>query len=516
MITEAQAHQALLEFLRSQDRPLWQHHLTLTRLVVRAFRLGRSALIQTATRPATYRLSYLAAALLWPDAVVLVTPEFHHESLLTVDIPRLLAAFGVTKTVQTGEEMPPEFQGLWVTTPETWLCDRLSARGGFPPQIPTLIDPADDWAQLTRQHLTLTLTPQDWDTLWRSWPAHPDQPDPQQIILNLYQSITQAIRRRPSNPYHSHPLNPEEIDQLTTLHGQLPPAPLPSPWEQFRQQWPQPGQLHWASRNPATQHVNLHLAPIEVDQPLRGIWEQQPIVLMGGFLGLETNKGHRYRQQLGLGDWMQVKFSPQRQNDYIQLYIPDRMPLPNTRDFQPRLLDQVLRLCRGGMISQRRGHRQPPDWIAPLKRPVVVIVDDVPLRGQVAATVAAEFGSGVKVEQMGLAPEGILVCGWTFWRCHQEALPLPQLLIIATLPLPSMENPLVAGRVRHYKHQHQDWFHYYLLPVAMQELQRAIVPVREVQGVVALLDNRVNHRSYGAKILTALEPMARVNTIDFV
>ncbi|MEA5421351.1 hypothetical protein VB712_19170 [Spirulina sp. CCNP1310] len=50
----------------------------------------------------------------------------------------------------------------------------------------------------------------------------------------------------------------------------------------------------------------------------------------------------------------------------------------------------------------------------------------------------------------------------------------------------------------------------------MGELQRAVMPVREVQGVVALLDNRVNHRSYGRKILNALEPLARINYIDFL
>ena len=88
------------------------------------------------------------------------------------------------------------------------------------------------------------------------------------------------------------------------------------------------------------------------------------------------------------------------------------------------------------------------------------------------------------------------------------------MLVIATLPLPSLENPLVAGRVADYKRSRLDWFRLYLLPTALNELQRAIAPVRDRQGVVALLDNRVLHRSYGSHVLTALSPLARINYLD--
>ena len=109
---------------------------------------------------------------------------------------------------------------------------------------------------------------------------------------------------------------------------------------------------------------------------------------------------------------------------------------------------------------------------------------------------------------------GILFSGWEFWRSHQSVLPAPQLLIIATLPLPSLENPLVAGRVAYYKRSHQDWFRLYLLPTALSELQRALAPVRESQGVVALLDSRVVNRSYGSQILASLSPRARLDYLD--
>jgi ATP-dependent DNA helicase DinG len=173
--------------------------------------------------------------------------------------------------------------------------------------------------------------------------------------------------------------------------------------------------------------------------------------------------------------------------------------MPNTPRFQDALIQQVRTLLT---VSSH------------VKGLAVLLVGDVPLKAQLGAVLAAEFGSRVQVEKTGLDDRGILITGWEFWRQHQNAIPAPQLLMIATLPIPSLENPLVAGQVAYYKQQRLDWFRLYLLPAALRELQRAIAPVRESQGVVALLDNRVNHRSYGRQVLSALSPFARINYLD--
>ncbi|HEY9700930.1 MAG TPA: helicase C-terminal domain-containing protein, partial [Allocoleopsis sp.] len=101
-----------------------------------------------------------------------------------------------------------------------------------------------------------------------------------------------------------------------------------------------------------------------------------------------------------------------------------------------------------------------------------------------------------------------------FWQENKEKLPKPGLIAIATLPIPSLENPLVAGLVTYYKQKRKDWFRLYLLPTALRELQRAIAPVRTSEGILAILDNRVNLRSYGKDILSVLSPFARINYID--
>ncbi|MEB3211392.1 MAG: ATP-dependent DNA helicase, partial [Leptolyngbyaceae bacterium] len=88
---EVEVHQQLRAFLKEQGEPFWPHHLTMARLVARALRVNRSALIQAGTPSGyygRYRLSYLMPAVLWPDPVVLVVPEALRQRLLLVEIPR--------------------------------------------------------------------------------------------------------------------------------------------------------------------------------------------------------------------------------------------------------------------------------------------------------------------------------------------------------------------------------------------------------------------------------------------
>ena len=222
-------------------------------------------------------------------------------------------------------------------------------------------------------------------------------------------------------------------------------------------------------------------------------------MLIGGALDLEA-EATLYRQQLGLPDLTCLKFSLDRQHELIQLYLPDGLPMPNTPQFQTVLM-QELHALLSATHTANQGL-------------TVVLIGDTPLKAQVGSVLAGEFGSRVQVEKTCLDEHGILIAGWEFWLEHQAVLPTPHLLVIATLPFPSLEDPLVAGRVMQYKRSRQDWFRLYLLPTALSDLQRAIAPVREAQGVVALLDNRVNHRSYGQQVLAALSPLARINYVD--
>lgn len=497
---EVEVHSSLRAFLREQGQLTWPHHLTMARLVARALRLGRSALIQTGTSNPNYRLSYLAPALIWPEPAILVAPLAVQQWLLQVEIPRLQQWIGTDKPIQTGDRFPDQrFRGLLITSPASWLTDRLEGHQRFPQGIPTLIDGADDLESLARHQLQACIQPGDWDELMLGRPQQAD------LIRDVRVQLTKAVFNHPPNPYECCLIESHEQDLLWQLFEALQPVAeaeiyryLPTRWQQFWHGWQRSGQLMWARIARSQGQFSLYCEPVEVATRLEPIWTQQPVVLIGEALELETSASV-YRASLGLGDLTCLKFSPDRQNELIQLYLPDGLPMPNTPRFQEALIQQVRSLLA---------------FSSSFQAPAVLVVGDVPLKAQLGAVLAAEFGSRVQVEKTQLDQNGILVTGWEFWRAHQNEIRQPQLLMIATLPIPSLENPLVAGQVAYYKQRRLDWFRLYLLPTALRELQRAIAPVRASRGIVALLDNRVNHRSYGRQVLSALDPFARINYLD--
>jgi ATP-dependent DNA helicase DinG len=507
-VIEAQVHQQLRALLREWGEPSWPHHLTLARLVARALRLGRSALLQVGGLSAyqgEYRLSYLIALMMWPGPAVVVAPDSTAQRVLMVDIPRLQEKLGLRKPVQAGDRWPShDFNGLLITTPTVWLGDRLGAGTQFPDGIPTLIDDADNLEEWLRQQLTAELGALDWSQLTLAYPDH------QQLIQDTHVALTHAAFQRPANPYHRHLLDEEDSQRLQRLHqilsarrGMAPTeGPMPPPWARFWQQFNPPDHLLWFTIDRDRGQMNLHCAPVELATALGAVWTRQPVVLIGAALDLDAGADN-FRQRLGLDDLTCLQFSPHRHHDAIQLYLPTHLPLPNTAQFQGGLIQEIHRLLS----------------VAPAAHPgpTVILLDDLPLKGQLGAMLAGELGSRVQVEQVlpdscG-ARNSILVSGWEFWREHRAQLPPPGLLIVATLPLPSLENPLVAGRVAYHKRRRQDWFRLYLFPTAVTELQRAIAPSRLHQGTVALLDSRVHYRSYGAQILEALSPAACVRSL---
>ena len=491
--SEADVHSTLRDFLRQHGDRNFPHHLTMARLIARALRLGRPALMQTGSSASKYCLSYLTPILLGDWSVIIVAPPNTQKYLLETEIPQLKQWLGTNKKVRIGDRWEPEDRVL-LTSPQSWLGDRLEQHERFPSQIPAVIDRADNLEEWTRKLLTTTITTADWDELSRAIPQH------RELIRDTRIKLTKSIFTRPENPYRNYVLLDSELAIISNLCEALAEKQLlEGKLEQFWQQISDKSNISWISRDRSRGSFALNLAPARVNQRLKPIWQQQPVVIIGSFLDTEADAAN-YRQRLGLNsEMLSLKFAPNRQNNHIQLYTPDRFPMPNSPEFRSAAIEQSLLLVG---ISSRSD------------RLIVVIADDVPLQAQVGSALAAEFGSRVKVADTTLEKNSILICGWSFWKLHQESLQIPRLLIITTLPIPSLENPLVANLVTYYKSQRQDWFRLYLLPSALKILEQTTVPLREAQSIVALLDNRVNYRSYGKTVLSALEPCARINYID--
>ncbi len=459
---EVEVHQRLRSLLQTDGIPPWPHHLTLARLVTRALRLGPSAVMEVgglAGVQGHYRLGYLAAALLWPGAVVLVASPEIQRRCLQVELPRLRTWLQVEKPLYR-EHWPPGIRtGLLLLTPRQWLA-ALFTPGSPLRELPTVVDGLDNLEQWAEAALTQSYTPQDWDEwVWA-------QPHRAELIRETQLALTESLLRHPPNPYEQWLLSDTEQHWLQAV------------WPLSRSQG-----VRWVTLERSLAQFTLHCSPLWALTELAAHWPPQPWVGLGMALG-----------DIALPGVTRFRFAPHPRDEVVHLYAPAHLPPPNHPQFYPAVrqeLHRLLPVAAGGLV--------------------VILVQEQPLQTQLTVALAAEFGSRVQRERTALEENGILVSGWEFWQTHQERLPSPSLLVIPLLPIPSREQPLVMARIEALRQQGRDWFREYLLPRTLAQLQRAVAPVRG--GRVALLDSRVCHRSYGAQILAALEPLMRYSRL---
>ncbi|MCJ8279916.1 MAG: ATP-dependent DNA helicase, partial [Rivularia sp. ALOHA_DT_140] len=336
----------------------------------------------------------------------------------------------VYKPIIVGDALPQgNFEGILITSPQAWLKAQLNSTNtsnrDFPNDIPTIIDGVDDLEDWIREQLTVSIEPYDWEQLMLACPSFAEE-----IRVHRVQ-LTHEIFQHPENPYECYLISEPEEEILCRLFSSLDLNSLPQAWKKFWQLFkdrhetfsnakssPSPPLL-WATTHRRQGSFTLHCAPIELSQILSPIWQRQPVVLIGSALEPDT-EATLFRQRLGLGDFTCLKFSSDYQTQAIQLYIPNKLPLPNTPEFKPVFIHQVRTLVCLSATSPGL---------------TVILVGDVPLKSQLGAILASEFGSRVRVDKTCLDENGILVCGWEFWRENQRVLPSPQMLIISTLPL---------------------------------------------------------------------------------
>ena len=261
---EVTTHTILRELLRHQSTIVdWNHYLTMARLVARALRMSKSTLIQTGVathrREGKYRLSYLIPALLWEQAVTIVIPTARQSHLITTELPQIQSWLGTNKPVYCSQAPPlPEFTGLWITDPQSWLQRQLQQPTAIE-HDPTIIDRADELEQWAQELLTLRLNPEDWTSLQLS-----QSPENSQLIIDVKIRLMAALWQRPSNPYNCYVLDPIDRSLIKSLSTLVTPDLHPN-WQKFARQLLAPTeQLVWATIDRTRGTFTLAIAPTDL------------------------------------------------------------------------------------------------------------------------------------------------------------------------------------------------------------------------------------------------------------
>lgn len=464
---EAHAHQQLKALLHREGRQAWPHHLSLSRLVARSLRRADHTLIRLAPgSDPSWWLGLLVPLALSEAPLALVASDGLRQRLLQVELPRLAAA-GLNLPCSEGPD-PPAAVRLWLLSPshliQLWQQGRLAERQLVIPEVERLD------SQL-RQALEVVIEPVHWDALRRAHPAA------EASLLELHERLSRRVLRHPAGGQRLVPISADDEAPLRQLLALLEGLPEPWPrWQAARDGW-----ASWARLQPELLQWQLHRQPLEPLQALQGLLAGRGAVLVGEPAGGASSLGLQPAVEVSLGDPPLA--------DPLPLFAPRRQPLPNSPHYGEHLLEQGRRLVLGQSGLS------------------VVLIDDEALRLGLAAALAAEFGS--RVVHQSTAPEsnGVVCASWDWWLEHQPRLPLPCQVVVALLPIASLEDPLTAAQVEALRRQGRDWFRERLLPDGLSRLQRGLAGLRRHGGGrLAVLDGRLRSRGWGAQVLEALQP----------
>ncbi len=471
---EAYSHNYLKSFIR-KDQFAWPHNLTLSRLIARSLRRKDKSIFNLKIRDHNdCWLGILVPICIQPRGAVLLLTEQQRNRLINVELPKLRPE-GFQLACWEGLKPPPGEQ-VWLLSYneilDVYNIGDLQGRQLIVPEAELLAD-------RFREEMAIKVTSQDWDLLARA------NPTASSALVQLHNQLTRKLFAEVTCLDGNVRMNFDEVFVLRDLVALLhhPPLPWMKVLDAIRQGW-----ASWAELQHKTLDWYWNLQPLEPLLTLRQLFTDVPFVMLFDAVpnNLLVNQiksfAGSFDVQVTLGNLAELNQEP------INLFVPWRQPLPNTEYFSEYLLDQSRRLILGRLGL------------------TILLIDDYQLLRKLTSELAAEFGKRVICESTCADSNGVICCSSSWWLSFQEKLPIPEQLIISILPFSTLESPLTAARVDAYKLKGLDWFRSLLLPELLTLLPKLVLPLRNNQGRVAVLDGRLRSRDWGKKIFTVLEP----------
>ncbi len=255
--------------------------------------------------------------------------------------------------------------------------------------------------------------------------------------------------------------------------------------------------------------LHLNSTPLSIAETFRNQMEEHARAWIFTSATLSVNRDFsHYCGQMGLQDTRTASWdSPYDFANQALLYIPDRLPEPNTPEHTEAVVEAalpVIEAAGGGAFmlftslrAMRNGHEL-------LKRALEARGLDLPLLMQGEGSRSEML---VRFRDLGNA---VLVGSHSFWEgvdVRGEAL---SLVVIDKLPFAPPDDPVLAARIDQMNREGRSAFFDYQLPEAVITLKQGagrLIRDETDRGVLMICDPRLLTRSYGKRVLASLPPM---------
>ncbi|MDC3118335.1 DNA helicase [Prochlorococcus sp. AH-716-K03] len=232
-------------------------------------------------------------------------------------------------------------------------------------------------------------------------------------------------------------------------------------------------------------------------EPIDELSQIKQLLINNKFLFLSATRKdnflQKYLKKESIDIDLVMNFKSNFKEKKIVVYAPPKQMLPNN----PMFTKVVLNNCKK-LIILRKGL-------------TLVLSDDDSLKRYLATELASIYGKRVLLETIPSFKNQILCASYIWWINNSYLIKSPEQIIIPLLPIPNMAEPINNITVSHNKKLSKDWFREFLLPQAIEKLERSISPLRKNSGKLIILDGRAKKRKWGRLILQSIQPSKQIN-----
>jgi predicted DnaQ family exonuclease/DinG family helicase len=251
-------------------------------------------------------------------------------------------------------------------------------------------------------------------------------------------------------------------------------------------------------------HVTLHRSPLTVAPLLKEqLFEQKrAVVLTSATLSTEGSFAY-IRERLGVEKASELSLgSPYNFSEQALVYVAHDLPEPNQPHYSSHLhraLVELARVTRGRMLVLFTSKSQLNVAYRAISHPLAQ--EDIVVLGQYMDGSRTQL-----IERFRTMERAVLLGTHSFWEGVDVVGPALSCLVITRLPFPVPTDPLQGARSQAYSNPFQE----YAVPQAVIRFRQGfgrLLRSTTDRGIVAILDSRLESKSYGPTFLNSLPPV---------
>jgi ATP-dependent DNA helicase DinG len=259
--------------------------------------------------------------------------------------------------------------------------------------------------------------------------------------------------------------------------------------------------------------VFLRAMPIDVSERLKDLLfdEVRAAVLTSATLAVDG--GFDYvKERLGLQPTDELLLaSPFHYEEQAVLYVPTRMPEPQSPEFVDHAAEEIVRLLE---LSRGRAFVLFTSYAN-----MNAVAERIAGRVDYPLLMQGEAPKAQLLDSFRETPHAVLLATASFWQGVDVAGEQLSCVIIDKLPFASPGDPVVSARIERLRNNGQNAFGEYQVPVAVLMLKQGLgrlIRTATDRGILAVLDSRLLHKPYGRRFLESLPPARLVHDLEEV